>query len=58
MYLRNRIRAHVLPALQMCDTRFDDNFLLTLQRIQQDESYFNRITKQIFTIITNEQITN
>ena len=31
-YLRNRIRKHVIPALQLCDTRFETNFASTLER--------------------------
>lgn len=52
LYLRNRIRTHVLPALQMCDERFNDNFLLTLQRIQQADAFIIRMVQQTFNDIS------
>ena len=52
LYLRNRIRTTVLPALQACDNRFDSNFLSTLERLKQDDAYLTRITHQTFDAIT------
>ncbi|HLC07527.1 MAG TPA: tRNA lysidine(34) synthetase TilS [Candidatus Babeliales bacterium] len=42
-YLRNRIRSTVLPALTACDERWNNNFLTTLNRIQQDDALLNEI---------------
>ncbi len=47
-YLRNRIRNTVLPALQNCDSRFDQNFLETLNRLHATEDYLNEQTQQLF----------
>jgi len=47
-YLRNRIRMHVLPALQKCDTRFDANFLSTMTRLQETEQFLQELTAHIF----------
>ncbi len=47
-FLRNRIRATVLPALQSCDARFDQSFLETLNRLQATESYLSNQTQEIF----------
>lgn len=47
-FLRNRIRASVLPALQSCDKRFDQNFLATLNRLQDLEIFLQQITIQHF----------
>lgn len=52
LYLRNRIRATVLPALQACDERFNENFLSTLHHLQQEDNYLTRITHQLFNDIT------
>ncbi len=43
-YLRNRIRAKVLPALQECDQRFDQNFLTTIERLQETEHFLETET--------------
>jgi tRNA(Ile)-lysidine synthase len=37
-FLRNRIRAQVLPVLRACDSRFDANFLRMLGHLQADEA--------------------
>ena len=47
-FLRNRIRNNVLPALQQCDSRFDHNFLETLNRLQTTENYLNDHTQELF----------
>lgn len=52
-YLRNRIRAKVLPALQECDERFDGNFLSTLHCLQEAEEYLQKETEKIYREITN-----
>ena len=51
-YLRNRIRNTVLPVLRSCDNRFDNNFLATLNRLQQDNNYLERITCETFDTIS------
>jgi len=43
-YLRNRIRATVLPALQAVDERFDQNFLITLNRMRDTEEFLETLT--------------
>lgn len=47
-YLRNRIRAHVVPALQQADARFDQNFATTLQRLHETEEFLQELTKKTF----------
>jgi len=54
-FLRNRIRATVLPALQSCDARFDQNFLETLNRLQATENYLNEQTQEIFKDFTRTE---
>lgn len=58
-YLRNRIRNTVLPALQQCDARFDQNFLETLNRLHATEHYLTEQTQEKFndyTRIENDTI--
>lgn len=43
-HLRNRIRANVIPALQACDARFDDNFERTVEHLQQANDFIKRTT--------------
>lgn len=50
-FLRNRIRATVLPALQSVDERFDQNFLVTLNRLRATEELLESITTSTFETI-------
>ncbi len=51
-YLRNRIRARVLPALHEVDNRFDANFIRTLNHLEQAEEYLEQETRKIFSKIS------
>jgi len=53
-FLRNRIRAKVLPALQECDKRFDKNFLSTINRLQATETFLQEFTQKTFDEINAE----
>lgn len=53
LFLRNRIRATVIPALHSCDTRFDKNFLTTLGRLQETEQFLETLTQQTLTQISS-----
>ncbi len=53
--LRNRVRNTVLPALQACDARFNNNFLATLNRLQSIEQYLDTHTAQLLKIICHEK---
>lgn len=48
VYLRNRIRNHVLPALKSCDERFDNNFLRTINSLTEAEKTLTELTKQYY----------
>lgn len=54
-FLRNRIRKHVISALQKIDPRFDANFLTTLNRLQATESFLEKVTEQTFNEITSKK---
>jgi tRNA(Ile)-lysidine synthase len=52
-YLRNRIRSTVLPALQQCDERWNNNFLTTISRLQQDNELLDHIAQTTLdTLVT------
>jgi tRNA(Ile)-lysidine synthase len=51
-YLRNRIRLHVLPALHHADSRFDQNFMRTIDRLQETESFLEELTHKSFDEIS------
>ncbi len=55
-YLRNRIRLNVLPALRICDERFEANFLTTLNRLKTTEDFLERLTQKAFEKITTKHI--
>jgi len=46
-FLRNRIRAHVIPALKQADDRFDRSFEQTIARLQQTEQYLDQHAKTL-----------
>lgn len=54
-FLRNRIRASVLPALQECDDRFDTSFLATLNRLQETEIFLDDVARTLFNELSNEK---
>jgi tRNA(Ile)-lysidine synthase len=43
-FLRNRIRAQVLPALKATDDRFEQNFKSTVDKLQQTEHFLENLT--------------
>ena len=51
-YLRNRIRLNVLPALQQCDDRWNDNFLATLKRLDRDNNFLEQLAARTLQEIT------
>jgi len=53
-FLRNRIRKHVIPALQLCDTRFDQNFQNTIHRLQKTELFLEKLTQETFDNISTK----
>lgn len=52
LYLRNRIRNSVLPALYNADQRFEKTFAATMARLQETESFLQEQTEQTFAQIT------
>ncbi len=58
-YLRNRIRSNVLPALEQCDERWNDNFLTTLNRLKQDDALLDEVaTATLNTCMDHQNILN
>lgn len=55
-FLRNRIRAQVIPALKASDTRFDANMATTIERLQETEEFLNLLTQETYQklLIENE----
>ena len=51
-YLRNRIRSKVLPALNESDDRWNNNFLTTINRLQQENDLLNDIAQSTLHLIT------
>lgn len=55
LFLRNRIRATVIPSLRSCDARFDKNFLSTITRLQETEDFLETLAQQTLTQISTAQ---
>lgn len=51
-YLRNRIRNHVIPALQYADKRFDQNFSSTLHNLAHVEDFLELHVRQTMENLT------
>ncbi|MFC1895001.1 tRNA lysidine(34) synthetase TilS [Candidatus Dependentiae bacterium] len=51
LFLRNRIRKNVIPAMQKVDSRFDLKFQSTLRHLQESEAFLHNLTQTIFDII-------
>ncbi len=51
-FLRNRIRAHITPALEACDSRSAPSLLRTMNHLQQEEAILKEITIQSIGAIT------
>lgn len=50
-FLRNRIRATVLPALRACDIRFDKTFFATLQRLQESDQFLQKRAHETLAVL-------
>lgn len=50
-FLRNRIRMQVIPALNQCDDRFNENFLRTLGNLQKTHDFLDSLTQKKFNDI-------
>ena len=53
-FLRNRIRKTVLPALKLCDKRFDSKFKQALHNLQETEQFLQNLTQKTFAHITQQ----
>jgi tRNA(Ile)-lysidine synthase len=56
-YLRNRIRATVLPALQLCDERFNNRFLATIDRLQKADIFLQKVATTLLQDIVYKEST-
>lgn len=57
-FLRNRIRAQVIPALRLCDARFDANMATTIKRLQETENFFISLVNQTYITLRAENNEN
>ena len=53
-FLRNRIRELVIPELKKCDSRFEQNFKVTINRLQETEEFLEQLTREKFSEISRE----
>ncbi len=47
-FLRNALRLKVLPALKLCDRRFDKNFEKTHAHVQETDAFIARLVQKVF----------
>jgi len=57
VYLRNRIRNHVIPSIQKIDDRFEKNLTSTMKQLSQAEDFIQKeVSKTMITIATDQGI--
>jgi tRNA(Ile)-lysidine synthase len=54
-YLRNRIRKHLVPALDICDPRFSASIISTMEQLANEDAFLQTLAKDAFKKIFNEQ---
>lgn len=54
-FLRNRIRAQVLPALREADSRFDKNFFATLTRLQETDEFLEKLAATTLAALSTQK---
>ncbi len=54
-YLRNRIRNHVIPSLQLADTRFDQNMSSTMDHLTHIEDFLHQHVTHTLIILSTPQ---
>ena len=50
-YLRNRIRLNVIPALELCDSRFNNKFQSTLEQLALEDDFLKLLAAKAFNDI-------
>jgi tRNA(Ile)-lysidine synthase len=53
LYLRNRIRQSVIPALKAADPRFDITCIRTIENLQEAEEFLEKLTRETFDCISS-----
>jgi tRNA(Ile)-lysidine synthetase-like protein len=48
-FLRNRVRNHVIPAIRLCDQRFDQKFQTTLSMLKAEDAFLQNLAEKTFT---------
>ncbi|QQR49468.1 tRNA lysidine(34) synthetase TilS [bacterium] len=56
-FLRNKIRKYVIPALRMCDQRFEQKCESTIKHLQAEDDFLKNLTKQAATLVFASQKT-
>lgn len=56
-FLRNKIRKYVIPALRMCDQRFEQKCESTIKHLQAEDDFLKKLTKQAITLVFASQNT-
>ncbi|MCK4517440.1 tRNA lysidine(34) synthetase TilS [Candidatus Babeliales bacterium] len=55
-FLRNRIRMHLLPALQKCDPRFDQKFEHSLEQLQEEDDFLQKLAHEAFETVFDHEL--
>jgi len=55
-FLRNRIRMHLLPALQKCDPRFDQKFEHSLEQLQEEDDFLQKLAHEAFQKVFDHEL--
>lgn len=50
-FLRNKIRQHIVPTMQSCDTRFNHNFTMLVDALKEEDAFLQSLAEQSFKVI-------
>lgn len=51
-FLRNKIRAHIIPVLRETDNRFDKTFATLIDSLQKTDQFLDKLTQKTFNAIS------
>lgn len=55
LFLRNRIRADILPVMHTTDPRWNKNFATTITKLQETEQFLEKLTHEYFIKIRTQE---
>ena len=55
-FLRNRIREKIIPELKKCDPRFDQKFEHSLEQLQEEDEFLQKLAQETFETVFDQDL--